>query len=67
MTKSKIIHEIKTPITKTCREMIYENGIGLKFEVIELFGIPIYKYMKETDGFVVQSDGTITRTEPFLL
>ena len=54
MTKSKIITEIKAPITKNCREMIYKDGIGMKFELIELFGIPIYKSIKETDGFVIQ-------------
>jgi hypothetical protein len=67
MEKSKIISEIKTPITKTCKEMIYKNGLGMKFELIELFGMPIYKSIKETDGFVIQSDGTVTQTTPILL
>jgi len=62
-----IITEMKTLITKLCKEMIYENGFGMKMEVIKLLGIPIYKHIKETDGFVIQSDGTVIRTEPFLL
>lgn len=61
-----IITDIKAPITRMCKETLYKEGWGMKIEVIKLFGIPIYKLMKETSGFEVQSDGTFTRTASLL-